>query len=152
MQEYSADDIEKLNKYRKNKTDASRIELVNARSAYKKSVRKFKYDCLKNKTQYLLQQKHKDAKQYWKLLKESQGITTPKSLTSKHFLEYFKSVNNPDDPFYQADEDILEFNERVLCNENETMFEELDLSITDAEIRRGIKELKQGKVGVQTNS
>ena len=94
-----------------------------------------------------MQQKHKDAKQYWKLLKESQGITAPKSLTSKHFLEYFKSVNNPDDPFYQADEDILEFNERVLCNENETMFEELDLSITDAEIRRGIKELKTGKSG-----
>ena len=139
--------LEKLNKYRKNKIDANRIELVNARSAYKKSVRKFKYDCLKNKTQYLLQQKHKDAKQYWKLLKESQGITAPKSLTSKHFLEYFKSVNNPDDPFYQADEDILEFNERVLCNENETMFEELDLSITDAEIRRGIKELKTGKSG-----
>ena len=35
---------------------------------------------MKNKTQYLLQQKHKDAKQYWMLLKESQGITSPKSL------------------------------------------------------------------------
>ena len=139
--------LEKLNKYRKNKTDANKIELVEARSAYKKSVRNFKYDCLKNKTQYLLQQKHKDAKQYWKLLKESQGITSPKSLTSKHFLEYFKSVNNPNDHFYQADEDILEFNERVLGNENETMFDELDQSITDAEIRRGIKELKTGKSG-----
>ena len=49
--------------------------------------------------------------------------------------------------FYQADEDILEFNERVLSNENETMFDELDQSITDAEIRRGIKELKTGKIG-----
>ena len=139
--------LEKLNKYRKNKTDTNKIELVEARSAYKKSVRNFKYDCLKNKTQYLLQQKHKDAKQYWKLLKESQGITSPKSLTSKHFLEYFKLVNNPNDHFYQADEDILEFNERVLSNENETMFDELDQSITDAEIRRGIKELKTGKSG-----
>ena len=139
--------LEKLNKYRKNKTDANKIELVEARSAYKKSVRTFKYDCLKNKTQYLLQQKHKDAKQYWKLLKESQGITSPKSLTSRHFLEYFKSVNNPNDHFYQADEDILQFNERVLSNENETMFGELDQSITDAEIRRGIKELKTGKSG-----
>ena len=94
-----------------------------------------------------MQQKHKDAKQYWKLLKESQGITSPKSFTSKHFFEYFKSVNNPNDHFYQADEDILEFNERVLSNENETMFDELDLSITDAEIRRGIKVLKTGKSG-----
>ena len=48
--------LEKLNKYRKNKTDTNKIELVEARSAYKKSVRNFKYDCLKNKTQYLLQQ------------------------------------------------------------------------------------------------
>ena len=62
--------LEKLNTYRKNKSDANRIEFVEARSAYKKSVRNFKYDCLKNKTQYLLQQKHKDAKQYWNLLKE----------------------------------------------------------------------------------
>ena len=139
--------LEALNKYRKNKTDANKLELIEARSAYKKSVRKFKYDCLKNKTQCLLQQKHKDAKQYWKLLKESQGITSPKSLTSKHFLEYFKSVNNPNDHFYQADEDILEFNERILSNENETMFDELDQSKTDDEIRRGIKELKTGKSG-----
>ena len=64
------------------------------------------------------------------------------TLTSKKFLEYFKSVNTPDDPFYQADEDVLEFNERVLGNESKTMFDELDQSITDAEIRIDTMELK----------
>lgn len=53
--------------------------------------------------------------------------------------------------FYQADEDILEFNERILNNENATMFDELDQSITDAEMHRGIKELKnKEELGVQT--
>ena len=30
---------------------------------------------------------------------------------------YFKAVNNPEDKFYQADEDVLEFNERYLDGE-----------------------------------
>lgn len=139
--------MEKLNQYRKKKTEENRVELVKARTKYKKSVRSFKYTCLKNKTQYLLEQKHKDAKQYWKLLKESQGISSPKSLTAKHFMEYFKAVNNPDDPYYQADDDILDFNERFLNSENEAMFAELDQKITIEEINKSIKELKTGKSG-----
>ena len=80
-------------------------------------------------------------------MKESQSGTFSKSLTTTHFLDYFKAVNNPDDPFYQADEDILEFNERFVNSENEMLFAELDRNITDAEIRKSIKQLKTGKSG-----
>ena len=27
-----------------------------------------------------------------------------------HFEDYFRAVNNPDDPFYKPDEDVLYFN------------------------------------------
>ena len=54
-------------------------------------------------------------------------------------MEYFQAVNNPDDHFYQADEDILQFNERYLNDEMDIMLLELDLPITLEEIQNGIK-------------
>ena len=43
------------------------------------------------------------------------------------FSEYFQSINDPKDIFYQAYEDILFFNERYLRGEIQTMFEELNV-------------------------
>ena len=34
-----------------------------------------------------------------------------KKLNADTFAQYFKAINNPTDPFSQADEDILNFNE-----------------------------------------
>ena len=62
-------------------------------------------------------------------------------------MEYFQAVNNPDDHFYQADEDILQFNERYVNDEMDIMFLELDLPISLEEIQNGIKQLKLGKSG-----
>jgi len=39
-------------------------------------------------------------------------------------LKYFKAVNNPDDPFFKPDEDVLYFNERFVRDEFQTMFNE----------------------------
>ena len=66
----------------------------------------------------LLNAKYKNAKQYWKLLKES--VTGPKcsNLSATDFANYFKSINNPNDLFFQADDDILYFNERFLNSEH----------------------------------
>ena len=40
------------------------------------------------------------------------------------FSEYFQAVNNPNDRFYQADEDVLDFNERYMQGEFQVMFDE----------------------------
>ena len=53
-------------------------------------------------------------------------------------VQYFKAVNNPEDQFYQADVDVLEFNERYLDGELQIMFEELDTEITYDEISKAI--------------
>ena len=76
-------------------------------------------------------------------------VTGPKcsNLSATDFANYFKSINNPNDPFFQSDDDILYFNERFLNSEIQIMFEELNRSITQEEIMRAIKQLKNGQSG-----
>ena len=67
------------------------------------------------------------------------------------FEEYFKSVNNPLDPFFTPDEDVIHFNERYVNNEFCIMFDELNESFLQEEILKSIKQLKTNKLGYQTN-
>ena len=137
----------KLNKYRNDKTDTNREEMVRARSCFKSSVRRFKRDCLKKKTDKLVNTRYKDAKEYWKLLKQSQQSKPSKVLSADIFGQYFKAINDPQSPFYQADEDILHFNERFLNSDVQVMFGQLDVEITQTEILKAIKELKTSRSG-----
>ena len=77
-----------------------------------------------------------------KILKES--VTGPKrpNLSATDFAIYFKSINNPNDPFFQSDDDILYFNAEI-----QIMFEEPNGSITQEEIMCAIKQLKNGRSG-----
>lgn len=52
---------------------------------------------------------------YWNMLKEL-AYVKPANIPLSLFEEYFKSVNNPSDPFYMPDGDILYFNERYVNN------------------------------------
>ena len=139
--------FDNLNNYRKNKNDFNRREMVKSRSEFKSSVRKFKRDCQKNKTEKLINTRFKDAKEYWRLLKESQHCGNSTSLSAKHFAQYFQSINDPQDQFYQADEDVLAFNERFLNDETQIMFDELNVNIAQQEILKAIKELKPNRSG-----
>ena len=80
-------------------------------------------------------------------MKESLTGSKPSNLSATDFANYFKSINNPNDPFFQSDDDILYFNERFLNSEIQIMFEELNGSITQEEIMRAIKQLKNGRSG-----
>ena len=86
----------------------------------------------------------KNAKLYWNLLKESAGVK-PANIPLTVFEQYFKAINNPVDPFYSPDEDILYFNERYENNEFEIIFEELNFSFTLDEILKAIGQLKANK-------
>ena len=87
-----------------------------------------------------------NAKEYWKLLKES-ARSKLKNLSADHFDDYFKAINNPNDPFFQPDDDIVYFNEHFLKSEMEIIFDELNITVTETEIRKVIKQLKNGKSG-----
>ena len=101
-----------LNAFRKNKNDETRKNMVKARTEYKNTVRKFNYERDKQKSLKLLNAKLKNAKDYWKLLKSSVAQPKSKNISIVDFEDYFKAINNPEDPFFQPDEDILYFNER----------------------------------------
>ena len=128
-----------LSNYRTNKQDdICRENMVQARAEYKKVLRKSRYAYRKLETQKLEKARYENAKNYWKLLKKLCSSNAPKNLTSQHFADYFKAINNPDSTFYQADEDILLFNERYVKGELDVMFQELNVEISQNEIRKGV--------------
>ena len=78
------------------------------------------------------------------MLKDASHIKAP-NIPLSSFETYFKAVNNPDDHFFNPDEDVLYFNERFVNNEFHVMFGELDVPISNIEITTAIKKLKTGK-------
>ena len=64
----------------------------------------------KNKT--FIRSEIQNAKYYRKLLKDSQHSDSSTSLSASKFHNYFKAIHDPNTVFYQADEDILHFNNR----------------------------------------
>ena len=135
-----------LNRYRENKNDDSRINMSKARSEYKTAIRKAKYSFDKKKTERLENARFKNARQYWNLLKKTAGIK-PSNIPLTSFEKYFKAINNPTEPFYSPDEDILFFNERYERNEFNIMFEELNIDFSQDEILKAISQLKTNKSG-----
>ena len=111
--------------------------------------RKFKSELEKAKTKRMIDAKYKNAKEYWKLLKDATNThtCTPKGLSTNTFAEYFKSINNPESVFFQPDKDVLYFQQRFLDSEIPVMFSELDVEITREEIIKSIRQLKNGKSG-----
>ena len=78
------------------------------------------------------------------MLKQSAHIKSP-DIPVSSFKEYFKAVNNPEDPFFQVDEDIEHFNERFVRDEFQVMFHKLDSDVSLEEINKGIQRLKLSK-------
>lgn len=66
------------------------ILYVQARSAYKVAVRNAKYDHAKRQTDILNKAKRKNAKEYWKLLKNMGSTNRAKGLSANNFLTILK--------------------------------------------------------------
>ena len=80
------------------------------------------------------------------ILKESSNIKTS-NININTFEMYFKAINDPADPFFQSDDDILYFNERYFQNELNIMFSELNVEISRFEEERAVQQLKLGRSG-----
>jgi len=100
--------------------------MISARSDYNSCIRKSKYSYDYLQTTKLVQARFRNARLYWNMLKQSAGMKTP-NINIDTFYTYFKSVNNPQDRFFSADEDVLYFIDRYERSEFTTMFNELDL-------------------------
>ena len=121
--------MQNLNLFRECKSVENRIKMVKSRSEYKRIIRSSKLKFDNARTTKLEENRYKNTKQYWNMLKKASGLKTS-SIGITEFERYFKSVSNPDDPFFTPDEDILYFNERYLHNEFQIMFEELNQSFS----------------------
>ena len=135
-----------LDKYRDSNSEQNRKNMAKARSEYKTLLRKCRYKHDKNNTDKLICAKFKNAKEYWNMLKELSHVK-PANIPLSSFELYFKAVNNPTDPFYIPDEDVLYFNEQYAKNEFDIIFEELNLDFTQEEVLNAIKQLKLNKSG-----
>ena len=80
--------------------------MIKNRSEYKKEVRNYNYKQGVENSNKLLDAKFKNAQQYWKLLKDTVSLNKPKNISTEEFANYFKAIKNPDDRFFQADEDV----------------------------------------------
>ncbi|MCG8047974.1 MAG: reverse transcriptase family protein, partial [Candidatus Thiodiazotropha endolucinida] len=136
-----------LNIYRNDKNDNTCKNMTLARTAFKNTVRKAKYDYTKQQTNILEEAKSKNAKEYWKMLKNTSCPKRASGLSADNFYAYFKAINNQGGHFFQPDEDIIYFNERIVENEFQVMFEELDHEISFDEINKAVKTLKNSKSG-----
>ena len=133
-----------LDKYRESKNDINRIGLVKARSEYKSLIRKCRYQYDKEKTSRFVNAKYKNARLYWNLLKDASGLRSP-SIPLSSFEQYFRAVNNPDDPFYTPDEDVLYFNQRYETSEFSIMFEEINVPFTYGDFSKACSQLHTNK-------
>ena len=86
-----------------------------------------------------------NAKEYWKLLKNAGSQQKASGVSTNNFYDYFKAINNPDAHFFQPDDDILYFNERIVKGEFQVMLQELDVVISTGEINKAVKNLKKSK-------
>ena len=131
-----------LNKYRDSSTDENKILMCQKRSYYKRLIRRKRYEMRNSNTKKLLEARINNAREYWKLLK---GITCKQSdgsVSANTFAQYFKAINNPESVFYQADDDIIDFNEKYIKGEINIMFEELNVPISYLEVLNSIKQLR----------
>ena len=119
--------------------------MCRSRSNYKHLLRKKRYEYRVQNAAKLLKARVSNARDYWKLLKSVNNYKSTNSVSANQFARYFKSINDPDSVFYQADEDILFFNERYVNGEIHVMFGELDVEISNTEILKAIKQLKNNK-------
>ena len=76
-----------------------------------------------------------------------QNKSTPIPITTKDMYDHFLKLSNPENEFFNVDAEISEEVYRMIENDLECMYIELDTEITADEIKSAIKEIKRGKSG-----
>ena len=71
----------------------------------------------------------------------------PPNIKLSDFTNYFRAVNNPDDPFFTTDDDVTDLFERYIQGEVQVMFDELNIPISLEEVKLAIEQLSNGKSG-----
>ena len=81
-----------LNNYRRDRNSVNQGNLVKARSHFKRTIRQKGYIFENEKTNKLIVVKHKNAKEYWKLLKQASNTSNKTSVSAKGSPNIFKQL------------------------------------------------------------
>ena len=77
-------------------------------------------------------------------MKKAANVENRSTISASRFAECFDAINNASDHFYQADKDIMYFNERYINGGYQVMLEELNVEISYLEIKKVVKQLRNG--------
>ena len=117
--------------------------LKSYRKIRRSKIRKFKQDIL-DKLDNL---QENDPKSYWKLLDELKNKTNnnkekpENNISPKEWKEYFENLNT----IKYQNQELEEMKQKLNSVENDTVFNELDYTISSDEISKAIKSLKNSK-------
>ena len=140
--ERKAEYIDAMRLFNANRTEADRIMLCEKKRIYKNTVRRKKraFNYKKIKTfEYL---KGKQPKDFWKLFSKAK-TGSGRDITAESFYDYFK--NRVDEINIVRNEEAENFCENNDFSGDDSIFEELDASITESEVQACIKKLKRDK-------
>ena len=96
-------------------------------------------------TQRLTMSMHSNPKEFWKSFRPGKR-TVPTTNKPNDFFVYFKSIRNPKNIIYEADDDIFEYLRTYQKGQLQTEYDQLNFSITDSEVHKAVSELKCGKL------
>ena len=133
-------------KVNKSPTDYNLRNMSEARRKYKKLTKQKQYDFDRSETRKLIDAKTKNVKLYWKML-SGQKKSSPCPVSTGDMYNHFLKISNPSDDFFTADTDISDEVKRMIENDLECMYQELDMTINIEEVKSAIKDLKKGKSG-----
>ena len=77
-------------------------------------------------------------------IKNARGGRRAAGVSANRFYNYLKP-NIIQTTFFQPDDDIIYFNERIVKDEFQVMFQELDVEISMGEINKVVQNLKNSK-------
>ena len=78
-------------------------------------------------------------------MEQTAASNNESTITPQEFEAYFRRLSNPNDPFYVADDDVLNYNQLYEGDGLQIVFEELNSEIIIEELRLAIGQLKNGK-------
>ena len=117
--------------------------MVKCRNKYVAHSRRCRKDFDRFQTDKLLKTKCENVKEYWRMLNKSNKVAKKPNIRYNQFFYYFKQISLPDDPFYRADADIVDYvNDK---NSLEIMYNDLDKPFTVKEVESALKQLKQNE-------
>ena len=132
-------------KYNSNSSESNRKSMVEARKCYKQLSFSRRRGYEKDNTSQLYKAKCQNVKLYWKLLSGKNHNET--KVTKEEFFNHFMSLSNPSDPFYAADDDVIDELRNIMESDMQVVFDELNENISMVDIDKAIKDLKNGKSG-----